>query len=77
MTQKIHHIDKKDFDNHKNYLLKNTFKVGFQYIFYVVKLFNTFIYLKLSFKLKIDLKTCSIKNLEEIYQKQVATLYTN
>ena len=56
------------FCHHQNiFLLKNTFKVALHYLFNVVILLSTVFNLKLSFKLKIDPKTCSsFKNLEEI-----------
>ena len=37
-----------------------------QYLLNVYILFNTVSYLKLNFKLKIDPKMCTFKNLEEI-----------
>jgi len=46
--------------------LKNTFKVALQYLSNVVILLKTVFNLKLHFKLKIDQKTCTFKNLEEI-----------
>ena len=58
----------------KNVLLKNTFKVAFQYLFNVVILLNIVFNLKLNLKLKTDPKTCTFKNLEEIFEKPVATL---
>ena len=42
-------------------------------IFFI--LFNTVSYLKLNFKLKIDPKMCTFKNLEKFLKKRVATLY--
>ena len=46
--------------------LTNTFEVALQYLFNVFILFNTVFYLKFNFKLKIDPKICTFKNLEEI-----------
>ena len=46
----------------KNFLI-NTFKVALQYLYNVVILLKTVLNLKLSFKLKIDPKTCTLKNL--------------
>ena len=52
-------------------LLKNTFKVALlQYHFNVFYTVNTVSY----FKLKIDPKMCTFKNLEKICQKHLATL---
>ena len=62
----MYHIDKKKLSSSKIYLLKNLFKVVLEYLFNVFILFNTVFYLKLNFKLKIDLKMCTFKNLEEI-----------
>ena len=56
----------KIFCHHQKIFTKITFRVGLQYIFYVVILFNTAFYLELTFKLKIDLKMCTFKNLEDI-----------
>ena len=47
------------------FLLKNIFKVALQCLFNVFILFNTASYLKLNFKLKIEPKMCTFKNLEE------------
>ena len=46
------------------FLLKNTYKVNLQYLFNVVVLFITVSYIKLNFKLKINPKMCTFKNLE-------------
>ena len=60
-----------DKKNHKKkkfpqiFLLKSTFKVALQYL-YVVILFNTVIYVKINFKLRINPKVFIFKNLEEI-----------
>ena len=43
-------------------------KVALQYIFNVFILFKTVSYLKHNFKLKIDPKMCTFKNLEEIWK---------
>ena len=52
----------KMFCHHQNLLLiKNTFKVAFEYLFNVFILFNTVSYLKLSFKLKFYPKMCTLK----------------
>ena len=53
------------FFNKKKFI-KNTFKAALQYLLNVFILFNTVSYLKFNFKLKIDLKMCTFKNLEEI-----------
>ena len=52
------------------FLLKNIFKVALQYLFNVFILFNTILYLKLNFKLKIDPKMCTFKNLEETWKPE-------
>ena len=49
----------------KIFLLKTTFKVTIQYLFNVFSLYNKVSYIKLIFKLKIDPKMCTFKNLEE------------
>ena len=49
------------------FLLKNTFKVALQYLFSVFILFNIVYNLKLNFKIKIDSKMRTFKNLEEIW----------
>ena len=54
--------------------LKHTFKVASQYLVNVVILLSIVFNVKLSFKLKIDLKTYTFKNLEEVTLKNVATL---
>ena len=54
--------------------MRNTFKIAFQYLFKVVILSKTVFYLKLNFILKINPKTCTFENLEEISQKPFATL---
>ena len=41
------------------------------FLYYIAQLF---LYIKLNFKLKIDTKICTIKNLEEIWKKHLATL---
>ena len=54
----------KFFVSNQNFcLFKNTFKVTLQNFFNVALLFNTVFYLKLHFKLKIDPKMCTFKNL--------------
>ena len=40
--------------------------VGLQYLFNVFILFNTVLYFKLIFKLKIDPKVCDFNNLKKI-----------
>ena len=50
----------------KFFLLKNTFQVTIQYLFNVFILINTASYIKLNFKLKIDPKMCTFKNLEKL-----------
>ena len=47
---------------------KNTFKVALQYLFNVYILFNSVSY----FKLKINQKMCTLKNLEKIWRKMAA-----
>ena len=49
-------------------LLKNTFEVTLHDLFIFLILFNTVSYIKLNFKLKIDSKMCTFKNLEEIWK---------
>ena len=76
MIQKIYHINT-FFCHHQIFnLFQYTLKVALQYLFKVVILFNTVFYLKLNFKLKVDRKTCTFKNLEKICQKTVATLFS-
>ena len=64
----------------KFFLFKNIFEVPLQYLFDVVMLLNTVFNLQLNFKLKINQKMYSFKNLrnlenlEEISQKLVASL---
>ena len=53
--------------------VKNTSKVGLQYVFNVFILIKTVLYLILYITLKIDPKTCTFENLEEVYQKPLAT----
>ena len=67
-------IDKQFLSSSFFFLLQNTFKVVLQYFFNVFILFNTFSYLRLNFKLKINPKICTFKNLEKICQKHLATL---
>ena len=50
----------------KKFSLKNTFKVALQYLFKFFILINTVFNFKLNFRLKIDPKMCTFKNLEEI-----------
>ena len=53
------------FCHHQNFfLLQNTFEVALQYLFNVFIMFNTVFYL--NFKLEIDPKIFTFKNLEEI-----------
>ena len=73
MTQKVYHIDKKFLLSSSIFYKK--FKVALLYLFNFVILHNTDFYFKRNFKLKIDQKTCTFKNLEEFSQKPVATLY--
>ena len=54
------------FDDNKKKIFKNPFKEVLRYIFSIVMLFNTVFYLKLSFKLEIDPKTCNFKKMEDI-----------
>ena len=68
LTQKIYHVDK-NLCHHQNFFfLKNTFKVALQYLFDVFKLFNIVFNLLLDFKLKIDPKIRTFKNLEEFWK---------
>ena len=62
MAQKIYCIEKKSVIIH--IFLVKTFKEALRYLFNVAILFNTVFYHKLNFKLKVDLKTCSFKDLE-------------
>ena len=62
---KIYHINI-SFCYHQNYLFLNTLKVTLRYLLNVIILFNNLFYFTLNFKLKIDPKTCTFKNLEEI-----------
>ena len=55
----------------KKKLLKNTFKVILQYLFNLYLLFNTVSYIKFNFKLKIDTKMCTLKNLKEIWKNEL------
>ena len=48
------------------FLLKNTLEVALQYLFDIFILLDTVSYLQINFKLKIDTKRCTFKNLEEI-----------
>ena len=50
------------------------FIISFTVSFNVVILFKTVYYFKHQFELKIDLKTCTFENLEEIFQKPFANL---
>ena len=59
-------MDNNFLPSSKVILIKNKFKVALQYLFNFVILFNKVFHLKLNFELKIDLKTCTFKNLEEI-----------
>ena len=60
---KICHIDKKFCHHQTFFLLKNTFEVALQYLLNVYILFDTVTFLK--FKLKLDSKIGTCKNLEE------------
>ena len=68
LTQKIYYID--DFSCHYQtfFILKNIFTVALEYLFNVFILFNTASYLKLNFKLKIEPKMYTFKNLEKIWK---------
>ena len=48
------------------FLLKNKSKLTLQYLFYFFILYNTVSDIKFNFKLKIDPKMCTFKNLDEI-----------
>ena len=50
----------------KIFLLKNTFIFALKYLSNVFMIFNTVSYINLNFKLKIDPKICTFKNLEKI-----------
>ena len=63
MAQKIYCIEKKSVIIH--IFLVKTFKEALRYLFNVAILFNTVFYHKLNFRLKVDLKTCSFKDLEK------------
>ena len=62
------------FSSSNNFFLKNSFKVALQYFFNVFILFNIVSNLKLNFKLKMDPKMCTFKNLEKNQKNRVATL---
>ena len=51
-------------------LLQNTFKVVLQYIFNSVTHLTNVLYFKLNFKLKVDQKMCTYKNLVEFLRNQ-------
>ena len=68
MTKNNYHVDKIFCHNKKNFSLKDTFEVILQYIF------NVFIVFNIVFKLKVDPKMRTFKNLEKIKKKRVATL---
>ena len=80
MTQKFYPIDKILCHHQKISLLKNTFEVTLHDLFNIFILFNKVSYIKLNFKLKIDSKMCTFKNLKEIWKigkklkKRVVTL---
>ena len=59
-------MDKFFLSSSKFFSLKNTIKVSLQVVFNVFILFNTVFTLKFNFKLKIDPKMHTFKNLEEI-----------
>ena len=69
------------FCHHLKFILvRNILKVTLQYLFYFFIQFNTVSYTIINYKLKIDPKMCTFKNLKEIWKtftkflKRVATL---
>ena len=58
----------------KVFLFKDLFNAAIQYFYYVVKLLSTVFKLKLSFKLQIDIKACTLKHLKEISQEHLVSL---
>ena len=74
MTQKNYHVDKTFCHHQKIFFLQNAYKVALQRLFNNFILFNISFNLKFSFKLKIDPKMRTFKNMEEIWKKRVATL---
>ena len=60
----------------KIFLLKNTFKVALHSIFNIALLIKTIFNPRYDFKLKVDPKMHTFKNLKKIYQVSVATLFT-
>ena len=66
-------MTQKNFQNNiifllKNWLFKNLIEITLQTLFNIFLLFNTVPYIKLNFKLKIDPKMYTFKNLEEIWK---------
>ena len=54
--------------------MNNIFKIALQNLFNIFILFNTASYFKFNFRLKIDPKMFTFKNLEKVWKKRVATL---
>ena len=52
------------------FLLKNTLKLALKYLFNVFVLLKTDSYINLNFKLKIDPKKCTFKDLEKIRKNE-------
>ena len=71
MTRKIYNVVKY-FCHHQKKKLKNLFEVALQHLFNIFILLNTVFNLKLRLKLKINTKTLTFENLEEISQKNLA-----
>ena len=63
---KIYHISKIFFVIIKIFSIKILIKCNFMYLFDVFILLKTVSYIKLNFKLKIDPKMCTFKNLGEV-----------
>ena len=66
--KKKSHIDNFFLLTSKVFLFKNTLKVALQYLFNVFILFKTVSYFKFNYKLKLDPKVFTFKNLEEIWK---------
>ena len=74
MTQKFYHVDKFFCHHQIFFFLKKTFKAALQYLFNIFKLITIVFNLKLNFKLNLDQKMRTFKNLEKILKKRVETL---
>ena len=67
----------KKISRHQIFFIENIIKVTLQYLYNVFVLINTFSYLKLNFKLKIDPKMCTFKNLEKSSGNHHHLIYWN